>query len=433
MDFTDACSLYCSSECRLQDKGGSPALKPENAPVKLSSQLPMALSPLVRPTHHISPSPRMPAHGHTDSSSSSSITSSPIESPFTGPLPGSPRKGSFNLPPLAYPAQTMSSSIPVKIPMLPRAPIPLAAESSSHHSPYHGASVDTLRFGRKPGLTNTVISPNALAPRCACGKVAGHRRTSKDRNAEVALPNFALGPARGELCGSFNKRLVSDPLVKMSATRSHSGHGAPGIADLELSTSFGAALSLTRSRSDPTPSSPMARKTSADFLQHVVSANRSRSGTVAGSPGRGRSRERQRHPVEQPTHVLNHSKEREEAPSRSRHRQELPRRSIEPVQEYVAPAPEYPRITPSWSRPTRAPELDVGQGLAPSPRLAAAKRPPLASPTKPGSGRMSPADVREQADESTRKQDMLDRAQGEIGLTVGMFSGGRVASDLSGV
>lgn len=402
------CRLYCSSQCRLQDKGTpSPAIKP--AGVRLTSQIPVNLSPMLRPTHHqISPSPRLPA-SHADSSSSSSITSSPIQSPRTNPA-DSPRKGSFDLPPLAYPkdapAFVFPGSMPVKIPNLVSKP---AQPTPGTHTPASGgtvfpigASIDTLRFGRRPGTTNSVVSPNALVARCACGKPANHRgrAMSKDRGIESGLANFVLGPSVNEPVRTA--RIASDSSSKPYHSLAATGHNTPDM--LEFESGRGASY-LSRSRSDPIPSvleskpikrSPVARRTNhyehdVQLIEGVIAPASLRDAGISSivpasvaSPRRGRSRDRQARPMERDISVgiLNHPPEREHPPSRSRHRREGERRRSDSRERHrAAPLVDPSQITPSWNRRT-SPDAGPGEGVAPAMRRTGSGRSPEAHPER---------------------------------------------------
>ncbi len=124
---------------RLQDGKPKTAAPNAQAPVRLTAQLPPSLSPLVRPVHNITPSPKMPGQA-VDTSSSSSTSSSPLNSPQTAPSGAdSPQKEVFNLPPPAYPQQSLAfgSSFPVRIPVVAPKPLPMAAASASHQ--HHGS------------------------------------------------------------------------------------------------------------------------------------------------------------------------------------------------------------------------------------------------------------------------------------------------------
>ncbi|WVQ79116.1 hypothetical protein IAT38_001211 [Cryptococcus sp. DSM 104549] len=391
--------LYCSADCRQRDQGAfSHQAAPAGGPVKITSQLPAALSPIVRPTNAIGLSPRSSgqhrsASNGTSSSGSSSVTSSPLQSPRTNPSEAdSPQKGTFHLPPPAYPSKQMSipSSIPMKIPALgPKASPTISALGTpgSHGTTVYpgagGASIDTLRFGRKPSAVNSVTSPNALIPRCACGLPANHRgrATSKDR-ADLADSGFsrlslgAAGTAREEPI-SRSLRIVSDSAIPpfpssfgKAPVNGVSIHHAPQqgsqqttpllIARGELpaiTTTPGSLLS--RSRSDPIPPSPVAQTAGRSYIapapmvatnslannitpsyraspaEPIASASRPTRRSPAasgaedaldaanvGSPRRGRSKEKQEHyvPLVVSGGILNHPAEREPAPSRSRTR-----------------------------------------------------------------------------------------------------------------
>ena len=404
----DVRSLYCSSECRLRDKGTpSPAMRP-SGPVKLTAPIPDSLSPLARPSpysraHGISPLPPR------STSSGSSDSSSPLQSPSTNPSgldSPYPRKESFNLPPPAYALPQslgFSGSVPVKIP-------PLAAQLPPAPSPqpgptHAGTSIETLRFGRKSGMINSVTSPNALLPRCACGKPFGH---PQDHTLEVenGFSKLALGPSLNDH-KHLTSRMVSDSALgapSPPAFRAQSGHATPQ----HMSGMSGSLLS--RSRSDPIPPvlksgrgqvAPMtAQKDSV--IRRASHANPERPAvfdtSATLSPRRGRSRERQHHEADEISSpsLLNHPPEREHPPSRSRPRHTERRRSDED-RERLRQARERereaerrdrsglspldtstPQILPSWSR--RNVDPSPGEGLVP-------RRPGSGSPAKvsPGS------------------------------------------------
>lgn len=366
--------LYCSSMCRQKDQGSfSPRVNPDHGSVHITSQLPPALSPHVRPTNTTSLSPKSSGQPWPTSigtsSGSSSANSSPLHSPQTNHADfDSPQKGFFNLPPPAYPVTQFGappSAVPVKIPaLLPRAsPIfgAIGTPGSQGSTVYpHGASVDTLRFGRRPGAVNSVTSPNALLPRCACGLPANHHRiraSSKDRAdlVDSGFSRLSLGPsvvAREEPI-SRSLRIVSDSAIPpftlspkgtpqiITATLNHSGP-----FHTEQSSPVAPNNLLSRSRSDPIPPSPKVGKRTiapVPVVSTIVPTRRQSSHepeyrtnileiSNIDSPRRGRSRERQEHHEDDgdcPPTILNHPPEREAAPSRSRTRRESRRRSGE--------------------------------------------------------------------------------------------------------
>lgn len=367
--------LYCSSMCRQKDQGSfSPQVNPDHGSVHITSQLPLALSPHVRPTNTTSLSPKSSGQPWPTSigtsSGSSSANSSPLHSPQTNHADfDSPQKGFFNLPPPAYPVTQFGapppSAVPVKIPaLLPRAsPIfgAIGTPGSQGSTVYpHGASVDTLRFGRRPGAVNSVTSPNALLPRCACGLPANHHRiraSSKDRAdlVDSGFSRLSLGPsvvAREEPI-SRSLRIVSDSAIPpftlspkgtaqiITATLNHSGP-----FHTEQSSPVAPNNLLSRSRSDPIPPSPKVGKRTiapVPVVSTIVPTRRQSSHepeyrtnileiSNIDSPRRGRSRERQEHHEDDsdcPPTILNHPPEREAAPSRSRTRRESRRRSGE--------------------------------------------------------------------------------------------------------
>ncbi|BEI85310.1 hypothetical protein CcaverHIS002_0507110 [Cutaneotrichosporon cavernicola] len=240
--------LYCSRECRQQDKGSvSPHTKSNDlAPVRLTAQLPASLSPAVRPTYTITPSPIL-GRRRGASTSSSSVSDSPIQSPHTNPSAGdSPQKEVFNLPPPAYPMGFVGS-VPMKIPTSLQNRV--ASNGSANGHP-NGAttptgSVDTLRFGRKSSVTNSVTSPLALGPRCGCGRPLGHRNRSLPGD-ELNVACLNLGPNGFPDADVNVLRLVSDPI-----------HRTPNLTcpplpeERSISHVLGSSLLLSRSRSDP--------------------------------------------------------------------------------------------------------------------------------------------------------------------------------------
>ncbi|KAK4683672.1 hypothetical protein P7C73_g6562, partial [Tremellales sp. Uapishka_1] len=428
--------LYCSSECRLQDRGTthlSPQPSKQNG-LHLTATLPASLSPLIRPTYQVTPSPRMPAHLPADSSSSSSTTSSPLQSPRTNPSAAdSPLKEAFHLPPPAYPPhQSLAfGSVPVKIPVLLPRPAPstvIHGETPASHGTIYqtGASVDTLRFGRRPATTNSVTSPKALLPRCACGQPANHKgRRASQYLAEVddGFSRLALGSS------TLQDRTVSDPAVttssKAKGQRSTSTHAAPALRSMSINPTANdrtiadvmlGGLSLSRSRSDP--SSP-SNKSRAGFLpppkavsplkpSQELPVDNDADPSVLVSPRRGRSRERQDHPTDDlamaPTnrnhdspHLFDRSRtrSREAGPSRSRHRRERSRERRE--------AQAAPEIMPSWSR--RVPE--GGNSVAPMMRRV-------------GSGG---GQERGRADDREGRAQGLRRASNQLGQVFGVAAG----------
>jgi hypothetical protein len=390
--------LYCSSECRIQDKGTtSPATKAAGVPpVRLTTQLPATLSPHVRP--HLGPSPRMPAHVFPrgpDSSSSSSIASSPIQSPRTNPGSGndSPQKEPLDLPPPAFPSHHGLGSIPVKIPRLSsgkhtQSTTPVAAQTpgSQGGSMFPiGNSIDTLRFGRKPGVVNSVTSPNALAARCSCGKPFGHPG-SKER-IESGLAGLSLGPSLVTPHPQHG-RVPSNPIAKATSGQNTPHRNAALSADIEhhtVSSTLGASL-LSRSRSDPIPHSPKEHRMSLiapmtrpdgsiiSPLKDTVpapSSGHARGREAHVTSGRGRSLERQPHHLElSQAGVLNQSREREQAPSRSRHRRDERPERRQNVEVVMPSRPVYANAADAnWSRRLSTTTTEqVGEGIAPPTR-----------------------------------------------------------------
>jgi hypothetical protein len=383
-------SMYCSGECRLQDQGEK-AKQQKAHPVHLTAQLHPSLSPHFRPHTAIQPSPRMPPHVRPSSTSSESDEStSPLNSPNTIPAGAeSPHKDPLDLGPPAFPNSHShigfpGSSVPVKIPaVMPRpAPAPIPAPVPSHGT--YGTSIDTLRFGRKPALINSVTSPNALIARCACGKPANHplRATSKERG-ESEFSLLSLGPSR------TSHRVVSDTPGSSHSIdrRAVSGYASPTLEPLQLADGVGASA-LSRSRSDPmhpklaytraTPTESTFAESSAAPRRKSHAAQTDRPGVATlGSretgEGRGRSRDRIRHAVEAQqgglSGMLTQPPEREPAPSRSRHRRDEAERERErqrsrrPQRQSPALAPvDAALIVPSWSR-----AIGADDGIAPSP------------------------------------------------------------------
>ncbi|EJT52336.1 hypothetical protein A1Q2_05998 [Trichosporon asahii var. asahii CBS 8904] len=325
--------LYCSAECKQQDNGTpSPAIKPAHG-IHLTAQLPSSLSPRVRPVHQIAPSPIFSPRRRGGSSSSSSISESPIQSPATNPVDGgSPNKECFNLPPPAYPTQVFGSlsTMPVKIPSSSRTPVMMTVPLAGTTAP-SGTSVETLRFGRKSSVTNSVTSPLALLPRCGCGRPIGHRARSRDRSdAAEAISCLSLGPNNDEVRSSAS-RVCSD-------SSRNQGTRTPNILcpalpeERSITHVLGSSL-LSRSRSDPHPPSPrasmggihprpalelsgVAAPMNHSPLPPVTSAMPNMTLPNTGRETRGRSRERVARPDRQPVSKLTHHEEREVAPSR---------------------------------------------------------------------------------------------------------------------
>jgi len=488
--------LYCSSECRMLDKGTpSPASLPNRGPVRLTAQMPISHSPRDRSTVPIGPSPKTPAHLLSsrlpgDYSSSSSITSSPIQSPRTNPSASdSPYQETFALPPPAYISKqglAFSGSVPVKIPALlplgttmvpPRRGTPASHGSTDHPT---AASVDTLRFSRRPGMTNSITSPNALLPRCACGKPANHQGRSPGRERilrEPTIAQFNISPAVAEPHAGPTTgrsiRVVSDSLIPPSNERFYNALGKSGLdqphATIRKQSDTVGGSHLSRSRSDPIPPSPQGRpggiapmtaygisnnahnrRASAvdSFAKPVLSklpaggapTPMSKPGeTPSGepqapsivSPHRGRSRSRQGHAplIESNASILNQPGEREAAPSRSRHRRDERRRSEERrrnerdrARDAVANASnvEPTAIAPSWIGDPSA--LDSAQ-QAPGGGVAPQTRRPG------GGGQTSPKTVYRRGSETDvegergRKGADLNRATKQLGQVFGVAAG----------
>ncbi|TYJ59221.1 hypothetical protein B9479_000210 [Cryptococcus floricola] len=378
--------LYCSSDCRQKDQGMMSRAAPESGGVHITSQIPPALSPHMRPHHPSGLSPRSTkprTTSNSTSSGSSSAVSSPLQSPRTNPIElDSPQKGLFNLPPPAYPSKQsfgVTSSVPMKIPSLASRTSPVfsavGTPGSVGSTVYaNNASIDTLRFGRRPAAVNSVTSPNALIPRCACGLPANHkgRSTSKDR-ADLFDSGFSRlslnppGTAKEEPI-SRSLRIVSDSAIPpftlspkvMPQAITPNTHVTP-LNISEHPSPIAPTTHLSRSRSDPIPPSPQYNRippapvvsniapprrqsvittpANCPGREHCCSGLRQSTNaldvTDVELPSRGRSRERTSHEdsedccmVTQTQHgVLNHPPEREAAPSRSRNRRDSARRS----------------------------------------------------------------------------------------------------------
>ncbi|WVQ64900.1 uncharacterized protein L199_003069 [Kwoniella botswanensis] len=466
--------LYCSSECRLRDQGTpSPAVRANHGPVKITSQLPVSLSPLVRPTQHPGRSPRpLPQNRGSSSvsSGSSSVSSSPLQSPQTNPSEvDSPKRDTFDLPPPAYPTKQFGAapaSVPMKIPALAARASPLVAPSQTPGSVGStvypiGASIDTLRFGRKPSAVNSVISPNALIPRCACGKPANHksRASSKDRAdlIDSGFSRLSLGPSRAqEEPAPRSSRIVSESSIPpFTPGRKTVPLGIPSSPQVTASTSL-----LSRSRSDPIPSSPQAQRKAIPSVPNVITpSHRENNGvplspivpaqsTVArpgrsrnaldvaiDSPRRGRSRERQEHHVGAMTSNFGGPADREQAPSRSRTRRRSDSRDrarggrSSRDREMERPAErdhhsdhtspinqtQTPQILPSWSRRASEATADrrkvLAEGFAPAMRRTASN------------GKSSPVYDRQSEDEKQRKREEISRASKQLGQVFGVAAG----------
>lgn len=336
--------------------------------------------------------------------------------------------------------------------------LPVAHTPQSHGSNVQliGASVDTLRFGRKPGVTNSVTSPNALLPRCACGQPANHRGrpSSKERAAMGnALTPLNIGPSVTE---RPRQRHVSGGAIPTSPPRVISGQHTP-LSDIQtISGVIGGSLLLSRSRSDPTPPSPQGRTpiapqvTQAPLISKISPTRRAShndhdlppAGPIGSIPAslskgglippesrrRGRSTERHRsHCNTSATGLFNQPTEREAAPSRSRHRREEARKQTEEIAKVQAQVqaalvvekdPSSPvnaaSITPSWSR--RTSQTDVrsgGEGVAP------------ANLRNPANGQRSPRSPAEGVSPSPEIQDArkvaeLKRANNQLGQLFGI-------------
>ena len=203
--------LYCSSECRTQDRGSaSPATKAIGiAYARFTTQLPATLSLRHRP-HQVDPSSGKPAHvpsRRVESFSSSSTTASQIQSARTCPWSGldSHQKEPLDLIPQAFRAKRISlgyvDSIPVMIPRLSVKRTPTTTSLAAHTPGSHGGnlyplvSIDTLRFGRKPGVVDSVTIPNpqsASGP-CVCGKSVEFPDSSE--KTESGLASLPLNPS----------------------------------------------------------------------------------------------------------------------------------------------------------------------------------------------------------------------------------------------
>ena len=155
--------------------------------VRFTTQLPATLSLLHRPPR-VNPSPGKPVHVPSrrfESFTSSSTTASHIQSARTCSWSGldSHQKEPRDLTPQAFRSKRISlgcvDSIPVIVQRLSVKRTPtttsLAARTPGSHpgSLYPlDVSIDTLHFGRKPGVVDSVTIPNsqaALGP-SVCGK-----------------------------------------------------------------------------------------------------------------------------------------------------------------------------------------------------------------------------------------------------------------------
>lgn len=157
--------------------------------------------------------------------------------------------------------------MPVKIPggfasRVPSATASGAATPGSHNTAYPtGTSVDTLRFGRKSSVTNSVTSPLALAPRCGCGRPLGHRARSGDRRRDATenMGRLSLGPSltTTDDMGTTNGRHHSDPVYRAPRTPLVNGCCPALPEERSINHVLGGASLLSRSRSDPaSPLSP---------------------------------------------------------------------------------------------------------------------------------------------------------------------------------
>ena len=450
----------------MRDKGTpSPATRPISGPVRLTAPIPANLSPLVRPSPYTS-------HGHSprphSNSSASSDSSSPLQSPSTIPSgSGSdsphPRKESFNLlPPPAYNLPQsfgFPGSMPVKIPALIPQPSPAPTPQAL---PIGAGSVETLRFGRKSGMINSVTSPNALGPRCACGKPAGHRQSPEGRAAaalglDSGLSHLSLY-SHQKKARNASESFVNSPsgagAIPASTSRrskAQSGHVSP---------LHGSGSLLSRSRSDPIPPSPKSHRAHLASMADRDSTNRRASqaerqrpielfdapppppppaAPIAPSrtsalspPRRGRSRERSLHaidPSDEITSRLNHPPEREHPPSRSQIRGEHRRLSAEQEaqreftrlererertqrveQGVISPNTVSPSILPSWSRRTTE-EGQASSDVAPGSGLV---------PRRPGSGSPKPKSPTATDAEERRRQER-ERAQVAVNGVVNSY------------
>lgn len=209
--FLSVTSLYCSNECKAKDNEPSPALRPIDACHLHLAHRAQGSSSRSTPTFRSPPLPltspflgALPALIHSRSSgrAPASITSSPTTSsantspyPWTNssqlPVPNSPPP-SLALPPQAYPQ---------------------AVNGATAHSDYSRESLnstsldthllrgdETLRFSRRPGLTNHFTSPRALYP------LVVHQRTPSMTGSVKSENALGLSGADGSGGGSQRSR-----------------------------------------------------------------------------------------------------------------------------------------------------------------------------------------------------------------------------------
>lgn len=250
-------------------------------------------------------SPKLPALLQRRPASSSSDNSSPLQSPspfaHAAYISGgdSPQKEHFTLPPPAYPhnAHHHGTSTPVKIqPMHVHRPvIPVPGHTGTTPGSFGGQSTDTIRYGRRPAVTNSMKSPNAIGPRCACGLPAGHaqrvRGTSKDRagsfgNVLDSPGGFTmLATLSGQRRPSLTALQLEETLPRSSRHTSDSAIHPSGILGLHhqalpvprrSSPPAGPSSYLSRSRSDPLPPSahsPRAHATLSSLVANLRLSN----------------------------------------------------------------------------------------------------------------------------------------------------------------
>jgi len=280
---------------------------------------------------------------------------------------------------------------------------------------------------------------------------------SRDRGLEPGLANLILGPSvTSHEPLQRTGRIVSESAASPNTRPQHiqanalSGYNTPD--PMKYADGCGAASLLSRSRSDPIPPAPKVVRGSGDApTPNRAPASRRASNahdrpfalspvdsisiapakqdfgaivptSLAASPRRGRSRDRNAlgRDVDM-THVgFNHPPDREQAPSRSRHRREVRderrrsgdesrergRKTVEHAQDLVAddPAP----IMPSWHRRTTSADRRGGD-VAPS------------NMRRTGSG--GAHKVAEADSEVERKRDALRHASQKLSNVFGIAAG----------
>lgn len=271
---------------------------------------------------------------------------------------------------------------------------------------------------------------------------------SKDRGIESGLANLVLGPSATSTEPHRSHRIVSESAAPQSIqAHAVSGYNTPD--PMAYADGRGAASLLSRSRSDPIPPSPNATKTlvapnrapasrrasNAQDRAFAISPADSRIApgrrehsaiappALASSPRRGRSRDRNALGVDVDMTLVgfNHPPDRENAPSRSRHRREgreERRRSDESRererQRHFQPtlAADPAPIMPSWNRRTTSVGRR-GEGVAPTNMRRTG--------SGGNAGQRSP---RGDGDEDVeRRRDDLRRASNQLGAVFGIAAG----------